>query len=156
MATTRADACERGRCTTWCAGCASTTSKERDHFSPYVTQDFEAYVARKRRDRTFNHVEIDRPEIYNRPVHMYDATGDAQAPMSTFSAASGGDVRALGWRTMGLATTMCSSTRSRPTWAVLKLPGLAPGLADRMQLEQARRLRDSALEAPAPGGRGLK
>ena len=70
--------------------CLDHIEKERDHFSPYVTQDFDAYVARKRRDRTHgNHVEIQAiSEIYNRPVHVFDATsGDAQQPMNTFSGA---------------------------------------------------------------------
>ncbi len=77
--------------------CLDHIQKERDHFSPYVTQDFDAYVARKRRDRTFgNHVEIQAlSEIYNRPIHVYDATGDAQSPMSTFTANADGEQQSV-------------------------------------------------------------
>ena len=60
--------------------------RERAHFSQYITQDFGAYVARKRRDRVHgNHVELQAAsEIYNRPVHVYDvaaaAHGGARRP----------------------------------------------------------------------------
>ena len=39
--------------------CLDHMEKERDHFSQYLTQDFDAYIARKRRDRSHgNHLEI--------------------------------------------------------------------------------------------------
>ena len=73
--------------------CLDHVEKERDHFSQYMTQDFDAYVLRKRRDRTFgNHLEIQAiSEIYNRPVHVFDVNGDAAAPMNTYAASTEGD-----------------------------------------------------------------
>ena len=75
--------------------CLDHMEHERDHFSQYITQDFDAYIRRKRRAQTFgNHLEIQAiSEIYNRPVEVFDALGDAQSPMNIFQAAAadGGD-----------------------------------------------------------------
>jgi len=46
---------------------------ERDHYSQFVTEDFDAYVNRKRRSKCFgNNVEIQAmSELYNRPIEVY-------------------------------------------------------------------------------------
>ena len=132
--------------------CLDHVEKERDHFSQYMTQDFDAYVLRKRRDRTFgNHLEIQAiSEIYNRPVHVFDVNGDAAAPMNTYAASTEGDP--------GVPLRLSYHGRSHYNVLVdpshadvgegLGLPGLQPGLADRMQVEQAVDASEtSALEA---------
>ena len=132
--------------------CLDHIEKERDHFSPYVTQDFDAYVARKRRVGAFgNHVEIQAiTEIYNRPVHVYDAYGDAQAPISTFTASTEGEPSAplrLAYHGRSHYNVLVDP-RQADVGEGLGLPGLQPGLADRMQLAEAVDASEaSALEA---------
>ena len=69
------------------AQCMDYLEKERDHFSPYVTQDFEAYLRRKRRDGTYgNHLELQAlSELYSRPISVYAYGEEA---ISTFQAAA--------------------------------------------------------------------
>ncbi|VDM17843.1 unnamed protein product [Hydatigera taeniaeformis] len=47
--------------------------KNREHFSQYVTEDFDRYLHRKRQPNCFgNHLEIQAiSELYNRPVEIY-------------------------------------------------------------------------------------
>ncbi|GLJ55471.1 hypothetical protein SUGI_1191150 [Cryptomeria japonica] len=53
--------------------CIDYMEKERDHFSPFVTEGFTAYCKRKRRDKVYgNNMEIQAmSEMYNRPIHIY-------------------------------------------------------------------------------------
>jgi len=46
---------------------------ERDHFSQYVTEDFNDYIARKRQNGCFgNSLELQAvSEMFNRPVEVY-------------------------------------------------------------------------------------
>ena len=132
--------------------CLDHMEKERDHFSPYVTEDFDAYIRRKRRDRVFgNHLEIQAiSEIYNRPVHVFDVRSDADEPMNTFNAPSEGAT--------GAPLRLSYHGRSHYNVVVdpsvadvgdgLGLPGYQPGLADRMQVEQAQQASEaSAIES---------
>lgn len=47
--------------------------KNSDYFSQYVTEDFNAYVSRKRRDHIQgNHVELQAlSEMFARPIEVY-------------------------------------------------------------------------------------
>ena len=126
--------------------CLDHIERERDHFSAYMTQDFDAYVRRKRRDRVFgNHLEMQAiSEIYNRPVHVFDARGDGEAPMNAFSVATteGEEIAQVG-------APLRLSYHGRNHYNViidpdradvgegLGLPGLQPGLADRQQMDRA-------------------
>lgn len=49
-------------------------AQNRDHFSQFVTEDFEAYLRRKREpDAHGNHVELQAiSEIYSRPIEIYE------------------------------------------------------------------------------------
>jgi len=121
--------------------CLDHIARERDHFSQYITQDFDAYIARKRRDRVHgNHLEIQAiSEIYNRPVHVYDAFAPSDEPMNAFAASVEGPT--------ALPLRLSYHGRSHynvlydPTHADvgegLGLPGMQPGLADRMQMSDA-------------------
>ncbi|GMT24348.1 hypothetical protein PFISCL1PPCAC_15645, partial [Pristionchus fissidentatus] len=48
--------------------------KNREHFEQFITEDFSAYIARKRRLTVHgNHVELQATsEIYNRPIEIYE------------------------------------------------------------------------------------
>jgi OTU domain-containing protein 5 len=53
--------------------CLDYMEKERNHFSQFITEDFNAYIARKRQLGVHgNHVELQAiTEIYSRPVEIY-------------------------------------------------------------------------------------
>ncbi|KAL3312309.1 OTU domain-containing protein 5 [Cichlidogyrus casuarinus] len=59
--------------------------KNREHFSPYVTEDFDHYIARKQHPNCHgNHVEIQAiAELYSRPVEIYR---DNIEPVNVFHA----------------------------------------------------------------------
>jgi len=59
--------------------------QNREHFSQYITEDFDEYIARKREDRCFgNHLEIQAIcELYNRNVEVYSYSLN---PINTFQA----------------------------------------------------------------------
>ena len=61
-------------------------SAERDHFSQFITEDFDQYVARKRRDRTYgNNTEIQAVgELYNRPIEIYTFNRDGLQVINLF------------------------------------------------------------------------
>jgi hypothetical protein len=63
--------------------CMDYLLAERNHFSQFVTQDFDHYVKRKRHDKTFgNNLEMQAlAEMYNRPIEVYRASG---TPMKIF------------------------------------------------------------------------
>jgi len=64
--------------------CMDYMEKERDHFSQFVTEDFESYMARKREDKCFgNHVEMQAiSEVYCRPIEVYH--GRSLTPLNIF------------------------------------------------------------------------
>lgn len=47
--------------------------KNKDYFAPYVTEDFDKYIARKRKWNVHgNHLEIQAmSEMYNRTIEVY-------------------------------------------------------------------------------------
>ncbi len=51
--------------------------QERDHFSQFITEDFESYVSRKREDKCFgNNIEMQAlAEVYGRPIDVYHGNG---------------------------------------------------------------------------------
>jgi len=53
--------------------CMDYMQQERDHFSQFVTEDFNTYLNRKRKDATFgNHLELQAlSELYNRQILIY-------------------------------------------------------------------------------------
>ncbi|GMR48023.1 hypothetical protein PMAYCL1PPCAC_18218 [Pristionchus mayeri] len=54
--------------------CLDYMEKNREHFEQFITEDFEAYITRKRRPTVHgNHVELQAiSEIYNRPIEIYE------------------------------------------------------------------------------------
>jgi len=63
--------------------CMDYLQAERDHFSQFVTEDFEDYVKRKRLDTIFgNNLEMQAmSEMFNRPIEVYC---DSANPMKIF------------------------------------------------------------------------
>lgn len=60
------------------AMCMDYMAKERDHFSQFITEDFEAYISRKREDKCYgNNVEMQAfTEVFGRPIEVYSGRGD--------------------------------------------------------------------------------
>lgn len=63
--------------------CMNYMNKNADYFSNYVTEDFQAYINRKRNLHEFgNHLEMQAmAELYNRPFEVYQYRTD---PINTF------------------------------------------------------------------------
>ena len=58
--------------------CVKFMETERDHYSQFVTEDFEQYIQRKKQDKCFgNNLEIQAlSELFNRPVQIYTFDAD--------------------------------------------------------------------------------
>lgn len=63
--------------------CMDYVAKNRDHFSQFITEDFNEYLARKRLDNVHgNHVELQAmSEIFLRPIEVFEYSTD---PINTF------------------------------------------------------------------------
>lgn len=119
--------------------CMDHMEKERDHFSQYVTQDFDAYISRKRRDGTFgNHIEMQAlSEIFSRPIEVY---ARSEQPINTFQSSEGAssDVPPLRLSYHGRNHYNVLVDPDSPDVGVgLGLPGLQPGEADASQMRDA-------------------
>ena len=128
--------------------CLDYMADDEEHFGQFVPGEaFGDYVSRKRRDGAYgNNPEIQAvSELYNRPVEVYVPANGAD-PINIFHAEYGGS-----------GPTDCPIRLSYhdgehynavvdpllPTAGLgLGLPGLEPGLADRMQLERAKEMSD--------------
>jgi len=121
--------------------CMNYMVAERDHYSQFVTEDFDTYIARKRQDRCFgNHVEIQAMgELYNRPIEIFtlDST-DSTNPLNIFHNQYSTDslpIR-LSYHNGNHYNSVVDP--NMPSVGVgLGLPNLQPGLADKMQMDQA-------------------
>jgi OTU domain-containing protein 5 len=58
--------------------------KERDFYSQYISEDFDSYISRKRKDRVYgNHVELQAiSELYNRRIEIFDVEEFVRRPDS--------------------------------------------------------------------------
>jgi len=67
------------------AMCMDYMVKERDHFSQFMTEDFDAYISRKREDKCYgNNIEMQAfTEVFGRPIEVYSGRGDA--PINIFN-----------------------------------------------------------------------
>lgn len=63
--------------------CMDYMMKNRDFFSQYMTEDFNAYIRRKRNEHSHgNHLEMQAlSEMYNRPIEVYQYS---ESPINTF------------------------------------------------------------------------
>jgi hypothetical protein len=111
--------------------------KNRDYFSQYVTEDFTAYVNRKRSDHCHgNHLEIQAmSELFNRVIQVYHYSTE---PINIFHGGYGTDNAPM---RVSYHQDMHYNSVVDPFAATigvgLGLAGYQPGLADRMLMEQS-------------------
>ncbi len=125
-------------------------SSNSEHFSPYIpeTERFKDYVVRKSHDGVFgNNPEIAAAsELYNRKVLVYTEESWPE-PMNTFqgcAAENEDEPIRLSYHDGNHYNAIINPFL--PTAGLgLGLPGLKPGLADEMQLAEAKTLNDSDL-----------
>ena len=130
--------------------CMDFMDREADHFRSFVAdEDFDEYIARKRLDGMHgNHTEIQAmSELYNRSIEVFVPKNGIE-PINIFHSeykSADAPIR--------LAYTDSNHYNAvidplLPTAGLgLGLPGLQPGLADKLQLEEAKKVSDeSAME----------
>lgn len=134
------------------AQCLDFMEVEESHFKDFVAEPYEEYIARKRMDGVHgNHAEIQAAsELYNRRIEVY--VPPKVQPMNIFQQE---EVKAKSDESGGSETSFNHPIRLLymdgnhydalidplvPTAGLgLGLPGLQPGLADKLQLDQAKR-----------------
>ncbi|XP_074644718.1 OTU domain-containing protein 5-like isoform X2 [Tubulanus polymorphus] len=114
-------------------------AKNRDHFSQYITEDFNTYLNRKRMDNCHgNHIEMQAiSELFNRPVEVYQYGSEA---INTFHGSY--KTEDVPIRISYHRNTHYNSVVDpyQPSVGVgLGLPGFQPGLADRNLMRDAVR-----------------
>eukprot|EP01102_Stenamoeba_stenopodia_P022004 TRINITY_DN9018_c0_g1_i1.p1 TRINITY_DN9018_c0_g1~~TRINITY_DN9018_c0_g1_i1.p1 ORF type:complete len:353 (+),score=85.14 TRINITY_DN9018_c0_g1_i1:243-1301(+) len=117
--------------------CMDYIQAERDHYSQFVTEDFEAYLNRKRRSKCFgNNIEIQAiSELYNRPIEVYT---DEPTPLNIFHSSYNTDNPPMRLWYNGINHYNSLVDPYAATIGVgLGLPDFKPGLLDKMQLDQA-------------------
>ncbi|KAL5108349.1 OTU domain-containing protein 5-A [Taenia crassiceps] len=112
--------------------------KNREHFSQYVTEDFDRYLHRKRQPNCFgNHLEIQAiSELYNRPVEIYY---NNVVPINVFHAEYSHDVPIrLGY--YGRTHYNSIIDPCKPSFGHgLGMPNYQPGLPEKDLVKQAIR-----------------
>jgi len=118
--------------------CIEYMEKERDHYSQFVSEDFNEYIARKKKDKCYgNNMEIQAiTEIFNRPIEVY-AYGQTD-PINIFhnSYQTDNSPMRLSYH-HGNHYNSVIDPKNPSVGVGLGLPGLKPGLADQLQLEKA-------------------
>lgn len=120
--------------------CLDFMSRDREHFSQFITDEpFEQYIGRKRQDGVHgNNPEIQAiSELFNRPIEVFVPENGA-APLNIFHAE---------YKTQDAPIRLSYHDGNHynavidplvPTAGLgLGLPGLQPGLADKMQMAKA-------------------
>jgi OTU domain-containing protein 5 len=124
--------------------CLDHISKDKEHFSQFVEgEEFSAYIERKRQEGVHgNNPEIQAiSELFNRPVEVFTPATGAK-PINIFQSE---------YKTSDVPIRLCYHDNHYdavidpllPTAGLgLGLPGLQPGLADKMQIDKAVRESD--------------
>uniref|UniRef100_A0A7S2K5T8 ubiquitinyl hydrolase 1 n=1 Tax=Leptocylindrus danicus TaxID=163516 RepID=A0A7S2K5T8_9STRA len=127
--------------------CMDFMQGESEHFAKFIPdENFEHYIHRKRRDGVHgNNPEIQAiSELYNRPVEVYVPDNGGKAPINIFHAeykTADAPVR-LSYHDGNHYNAIIDPYM--PTAGLgLGLPGLKPGLADKMQMKKALAESDS-------------
>jgi len=132
--------------------CLDFMEREADHFQNFVAdEDFEQYVARKRIEGVHgNHTEIQAmSELYNRSIEVFVPDQHSVKPINIFHHEYK--------RNDDAPIRLCYMDGNHynavidplvPTAGLgLGLPGLQPGLADKLQMEEAKKIsNESAME----------
>uniref|UniRef100_A0A5K3EZS4 ubiquitinyl hydrolase 1 n=1 Tax=Mesocestoides corti TaxID=53468 RepID=A0A5K3EZS4_MESCO len=110
--------------------------KNREHFSQYVTEDFDHYLHRKRQPTCYgNHLEIQAiSELYNRPVEIYY---NNVVPINVFHAEYSHDVP-IRLRYCGRTHYNSIIDPCKPSFGHgLGMPNYQPGLPEKDLVKQA-------------------
>ena len=129
--------------------CLDFMERESDHYREFVAdEDFADYVARKRADGVHgNHAEIQAmSELYNRSIEVFVPAAGIE-PINIFHKDYKGDDPPIRLCYMDGNHYDAIVDPLVPTAGLgLGLPGLEPGLADRLQVQQAKRASDEAAD----------
>jgi len=122
--------------------CIDYIVAERDHYSQFITEDFNDYVSRKKKDRMYgNNTEIQAiGEMYNRPIEIYTFNKDGLQvePINLFHSQYETDnppIR-LSYH-HGNHYNSVIDPNAPAVGVGLGLPNLQPGLADQLQMKKA-------------------
>ncbi|EGC31754.1 hypothetical protein DICPUDRAFT_10519, partial [Dictyostelium purpureum] len=117
--------------------CLDYMEAERDHFSQFITEDFNEYIKRKRNDKVFgNNTEMQAmAELFNRPIEVYSKSLE---PINIFHLSYRGNqypIR-LSYHHGNHYDSICDL--SNPSVGVgLGFPDFHPGQADKSQMNKA-------------------
>lgn len=130
--------------------CLDFMEREADHYRNFVAdEEFDAYIVRKRTDGVHgNHTEIQAmSELYNRSIEVFVPNHGIE-PINIFHSEYKSDDAPIRLCYMDGNHYNAVIDPLLPTAGLgLGLPGLQPGLADKLQLEQAKKVSDeSAME----------
>uniref|UniRef100_A0A915EDE4 ubiquitinyl hydrolase 1 n=1 Tax=Ditylenchus dipsaci TaxID=166011 RepID=A0A915EDE4_9BILA len=122
--------------------CMDYIAKNRDHFSQFLTEDFDIYLTRKREMETHgNHVELQAiSEIFSRPIEIFEYSID---PINTFhpiSPEANTGIENPPIRLSYHGTVHYNSVIDPFTATIgvgLGLPDFKPGMADRNLMKEA-------------------
>lgn len=127
--------------------CMDFMQGESEHFAKFISdENFQDYIQRKRKDGVHgNNPEIQAiSELYNRPVEVYVPDNGGKAPINIFHAeykTADAPIR-LSYHDGNHYNAIIDPYM--PTAGLgLGLPGLKPGLADKMQMKKALAESDS-------------
>ncbi|XP_078486555.1 uncharacterized protein LOC100187208 [Ciona intestinalis] len=125
--------------------CMDYMTKNSDFFSHYVTEDFVAYVTRKRLPHTHgNHLEMQAmAEMYNRNIHVYQYSTE---PINTFQSSNitGNEPIRVSYHRNSHYNSVINPYKAS-VGVGLGLPSFHPGLADRKLLDSAQRASEQEL-----------
>ncbi|XP_047470620.1 OTU domain-containing protein 5-like [Penaeus chinensis] len=119
--------------------CMDYISRNEDAFAPFVSENFQTYVQRKRRDDCFgNHIELAAmSEMYNRIIEVYcysvEPINSFQGPLQTDN-----EPIRLSYH-MGTHYNSLVDPYKATIGVGLGLPGFQPGLAEKNLLKEATR-----------------
>jgi len=119
--------------------CMDYMDKERDHFSQFITEDFESYIVRKREDKCYgNNIEMQAlAEVFGRPIEVYYGSNAINIFHGTYST-DNPPIR-LSYHHGNHYNSVIDP--NNPSVGVgLGLPAYKPGLGDKLQLVEALKL----------------
>ncbi|KAL6075284.1 OTU domain-containing protein [Balamuthia mandrillaris] len=119
--------------------CMDFMQGESAHYSQFIAENFDDYIRRKRQDKEYgNNIELQAlTELFNRPIQLY-AYGH-EKPLNIFHGTYTTDNPPLRLSYHHGNHYNSVVDPNNPTFGVgLGLPGLQPGLADKLQLERAQ------------------
>ncbi|KAL6046972.1 OTU domain-containing protein [Balamuthia mandrillaris] len=126
--------------------CMDFMQGESAHYSQFIAENFDDYIRRKRQDKEYgNNIELQAlTELFNRPIQLY-AYGH-EKPLNIFHGTYTTDNPPLRLSYHHGNHYNSVVDPNNPTFGVgLGLPGLQPGLADKLQLERAQSESELAL-----------